>query len=207
MAPLRARLGSLFAFLPLSVWIVNHLWNNLSAFQGAEAWQESVTHYPHPLAQVLTSVVVLLPLVWHAAWGIGRMLKASPNNVRYGFWANAKYLLQRLSAVGLLLFLGAHLWLAMIHPRAVEGHAEAFSDIAHEMHFNPPTLIVYVLGVLGVSYHLANGISTFCMGWGVVSSQRALRRLDAAVLGLFALFLAMGWGAVYALYDAGAKFG
>lgn len=207
MAPLRARLGSLLAFLPLGVWTVGHLWNNLSAFQGADAWQESVTHYPHPVAQLLTGALVLVPLLWHALWGIGRLLSARPNNVRYSFWGNLKYALQRLSAIGLLLFLGAHLWLAMIHPRFVEGHAEAFHDIAHEMHFHTPTLVVYLLGVLAIAYHLANGVSTFSMGWGIVVSKRALRRLDGLVILLFAAFLAMGWGAVYALYNAGATLG
>ena len=72
------------------------------------------------------------------------------------------------------------------------------------MHFHTPTLIVYVLGVLGVSYHLANGLQTFCMGWGVVSSQKGLRRLEGATFAIFGLFLVMGLLAIYALYQAGA---
>ena len=124
--------------------------------------------------------------------------------MRYGFYANLKYLLQRLSAVGLLLFLGAHLWRALLHPRLFDGHAEAFVDIAQEMHVNRPTLVVYVLGTLAVAYHLANGAQSFCMGWGVVSTQRGLRRLEGAALTLFVLLLVMSWGAIYALYAAGA---
>jgi len=34
----RARLGSFLAVMPLSIWTANHLWRNLSAFRGAEAW-------------------------------------------------------------------------------------------------------------------------------------------------------------------------
>ncbi|WP_394824244.1 succinate dehydrogenase [Pendulispora albinea] len=200
----RARIGSLLAFLPLGVWSVVHIWNNLSAFQGADAWEKSVTSYAHPAAQVITAIVVLLPLVIHTIWGIGRLLSARPNNVRYGFYTNLKYAIQRLSAIGLLGFLGAHLWLAMIRPRFVEGHAEKFADISHEMHFHTPTLVVYVLGVLGVAYHLANGLHTFAMGWGVVASKRALKKLEWVILGFFVLLLLMGWGAVYALYSAGA---
>jgi succinate dehydrogenase / fumarate reductase cytochrome b subunit len=200
----RARLASALGVLPLGVWTVVHLWHNLSAFQGGEAWESAVTEYPHPFAQALTGVVVLLPLAIHAVWGIGRLFSSRPNNVRYGFYANLKYLLQRLSAVGLLLFLGAHLWRALLHPRLIEGHAESFSDIAQEVHFNTPTLVVYILGTLAVSYHLANGAQAFCMGWGVVSTQRGLRRLEGAALTLFVLLLLMSWGAVYALYAAGA---
>jgi succinate dehydrogenase / fumarate reductase, cytochrome b subunit len=200
----RARLASALAILPLGVWTVLHLWHNLSAFQGAEAWESAVTQYPHPVAQALTGIVVLLPIAIHAVWGIGRLFSSRPNNVRYGFYANLKYLLQRLSAIGLLLFLGAHLWRALLYPRIVEGHAEAFADIVQEIHFNTPTLVVYILGTLAVSYHLANGAQTFCMGWGIVSTQRGLRRLEGATLALFALLLLMSWVAVYALYLAGA---
>lgn len=201
---LRTRLASGLAIAPLGVWTVVHLWNNLAAFEGADAWQKAVTEYPHPFAQAVTAVIVLLPLALHVVWGIGRLATSRPNNLRYGFYANLKYVLQRLSAVGVLFFLGAHLWLALLRPRLVEGHAEPFADIAQEMHFHGPTLVVYVLGTLGVAYHLANGVQTFCMGWGIVSSRAALRRLEGATLMLFAILLAMAWGAVYALWAAGA---
>ena len=61
----RARLGSMLAVLPLGVWTIAHVWNNLAAFSGAEAWERSVTTYEHPLAQLVTGVVVLVPLVLH----------------------------------------------------------------------------------------------------------------------------------------------
>lgn len=199
----RSRIGSLVAFLPLTVWLFFHLWNNLAAFQGGDRWQEAVTTYPHPVAQLVTSIVVLLPIVLHTVWGVGRLLTSRPNNVRYRFFANLKYLLQRLSAVGLLLFLGAHLWLAMLKPRLMENHAEQFSDISHQMRTHLPTLVVYILGTLGAAYHVTNGLSTFAMGWGIVSSQRALRRMDVIGAIVFVVLLAMGWAAIWALYQAG----
>jgi succinate dehydrogenase / fumarate reductase cytochrome b subunit len=199
---LRARLASVLGFAPLGVWTFGHLWNNLAAFQGPDAWQVAVTEYPHPVAEALTGIVVLLPLALHAVWGIGRLFSSRPNNLRYGFYTNLKYALQRLSALGVLLFLGAHLWLALIQPRLVEGHAEPFSEISHQMHFHLPTLLVYLLGTLGVSYHLANGTQTMCMTWGVVTSRAGLARLEWAAIGLFLLLLAMSWGAIYALWAA-----
>jgi succinate dehydrogenase / fumarate reductase cytochrome b subunit len=201
---LRARLASVLGIAPLGVWTIVHVSNNLAAFQGAEAWQKAVTAYPHPFAQAVAWVLVLLPLAIHGVWGVARLLTSRPNNQRYGYYANLKYLLQRLSAIGVVLFLGAHIWLALLHPRLVEGRAEPFADLAQEMHFHTPTLIVYVLGTLGVSYHLANGAQSFCMGWGLVTSQAGLRRLEGAALTLFILLLLMSWGAVYALWAAGA---
>ncbi len=198
----RARLGSFLAFFPLGVWSVNHLWNNLAAFQGGDRWSAAVTEYPHPAAQLASGVIVLVPIVLHTVWGVKRLASSRPNNVRYGFFANLKYALQRLSAIGLALFLGAHLWLAMIHPRLTTGRPEPFADLAREMHFHAPTLAVYLLGTLGLAYHLANGLHTFTMSWGLVASRRALKKLDGVVVVLFLVFLAMGWAAIYAIYTA-----
>jgi len=197
------RLGSLLAIAPLGVWTVNHIWDNLAAFQGAEAWEQAVTEQVHPVAHLFTLLVVLGPLLVHTAWGIGRLRSAKPNNPRYGFFANLKYLLQRLSAVGLLGFLGAHLWLAMIHPRVVEGHAEPFADIAREMHHHGPTLLVYLLGTLATAYHLGNGLGTAALGWGVVGTRHGLAKVERLSILFFLIFLAMSWGAIYALWAAG----
>jgi succinate dehydrogenase / fumarate reductase, cytochrome b subunit len=200
----RARVASLLAVAPLGVWTVMHLWDNLSAFDGAEAWERRVTSASHPLSQWVLAILVLLPLLLHTVWGIARLASSRPNNVRYGYYDNVKYLLQRLSALGLLGFIGAHLWLAWAHPRFVEGRPEPFADIAHQMHHHGPTLAVYVLGILAVAYHLANGLQTFAMGQGVVASAAGLKRLEWVVYLVFVLLLALGWGSVYALWSAGA---
>lgn len=200
---LRDRLASLLAVVPLSIWTANHLWNNLSVFQGAAAWQSSVTEYGHPVAFLATSIVALLPLVLHTVWGVSRLFSARPNNTKYKFFGNIRYALQRLSAIGVLAFLGAHLWLAFLHPRITTGKPEPFAHIAHEMHHHLPTLAVYVLGTLGVTYHLANGLHSFAMGWGIVTSRRSLNRLEFGVVATFLVLLAMGWGAIYGLWDAG----
>ncbi len=200
---LQVRMGSLLAVVPLGVWTIAHLWNNLSAFGGAEAWQADVTEYRHPVAFFVSGVVAMLPLVLHMVWGIARLVTAHPNNVKYTSLANVRYLLQRVTAMGVMLFLGAHVWLAMLKPRMTTGRPEPFADIAHEMHHHTPTLVVYLLGTLGVAYHLANGLQTFALGWGVVTSRRALRGLDAGSLLLFLLLLAMSWGVIFALWNAG----
>jgi succinate dehydrogenase / fumarate reductase cytochrome b subunit len=200
------RLGAALAILPLGVWTLIHLWNNLAAFDGAPAWQAAVTEYPHPMAMGIAWAVVLIPLVWHTVWGLARIGQSRPNYPRYGYFANLKYVLQRLSAIGLLLFLGAHLWLAFIKPRFVEGQpGEPFADIAHEMHFHRPTTIVYVLGVLAVAYHFANGVHQALMTWGISLSKESLKRWQLLAWVVFVAMLIMGWGAIYELFRRGAQ--
>ncbi len=200
---LRARLASILAIAPLGVWTFFHLLDNLAAFNGGDAWQTSVTTYKSPVSQLFVGILVLVPLVLHTVWGIARVFTSQPNNGRYNAYGNLKYLLQRVAAIGVLFFVGAHLWLAMIHPRMTTGHGEAFADIAHEMHFNPPTLVVYVLGTLGVAYHLGNGLGTFAMSWGITDSKRGLRHANVISWFAFVVLLAMSWAVIYALYRSG----
>jgi succinate dehydrogenase / fumarate reductase, cytochrome b subunit len=198
-----ARIGSLVSILPLGLWTVNHLWDNLAAFSGARAWEAAVTQHPNPVAHLFTLILVLLPLVLHTGWGFVRLFSFRPNNVRYNNYDNFKYVIQRLTAVGAAGFIGAHLWLAMLQPRLVQGHAETFADIAQHMRFHLPTLVVYVLGTLAVSYHLANGISSFAWTWGLVSGRKSFRRFDRISIVAFIILLGMSWAALYALYRAG----
>ena len=85
----------------------------------------------------------------------------------------------------------------------MHGHPEAFRDIAMEMAHNGPTLPVYLLGTLGVAYHLGNGIANVAMGWGLAQSKTGLRRFEFVAIASFLLILGMAWGAIYGLYTAG----
>jgi succinate dehydrogenase / fumarate reductase cytochrome b subunit len=202
------RLGSLVSVLPLSVWVIVHLWHNLAALGGAQQWEQAVTGYAHPVAFGLVTVaVVFLPLLIHTVWGIQRLFTSRPNNVRYGYFANLRYLVHRIAAVGVLLFLGAHVYLAMIRPRLFEGHPERFADIAHEMRFDAATLPVYLLGTLGVCYHLANGLYAFAWTWGLTSGNRSLKRAERLALVFFVILLAMAWTSVFSLFCAGGHNG
>jgi succinate dehydrogenase / fumarate reductase, cytochrome b subunit len=201
-----SRIGSLVSFLPLGVWTVNHLWDNLAAFEGAQAWEKAVTHYPHPFGHYFTLVVVLIPLAIHTVWGLQRLFSFTPNNARYPTVRNARYILQRLSGAGLLFFIGAHLWLAMLQPRLVKGHSETFADIASHMRHHPPTLVVYLLGIAGIGYHLANGLSGLAFTWGLTSGRDSFKRFDWVTAVSFVVFSAMGLLAIYALWSAGANF-
>jgi succinate dehydrogenase/fumarate reductase cytochrome b subunit len=64
--------------------------------------------------------------------------------------------------------------------------------------------IVYILGILAIAYHLGNGAHTALMSWGAVTTRRALKQWELLAWVLFIALLALGWGAVYALYRAGA---
>lgn len=198
------RLGSFIGIAPLGVWTTVHLWNNLSAFAGPLAWSDAVTHHENLAGGYAGFVAVLTFLIWHAVWGLQRLLTARPNASPYlGNW---RYWLQRLSGIGLLLFLGAHIFLAKLQPLFETGRPEPFADLAAHMAHNPPTLAVYLLGVLGIAYHLGNGVSNFLFSFGLVSSQRGLRSATWVSALLFGALAAVGLAAIYAVFVAGQPY-
>lgn len=207
------RLGSALAIAPLGVWTAWHLWENLYAWRGGEAWSERVVstaitaqgpqYTGNPVSSTLVSILVFAPLLIHLVWGVRRIGMAKPNG--YAFFGNATYLLQRVSALGVLAFLAAHVYLARISPalHSPTGH-ESFDDLAAHMAHHPPTLAVYILGVLGTTYHLANGVYTAAFIHGFAASPKAQQRMRVVSVGLFLVLLGIGWGAVAGLYHFGA---
>jgi succinate dehydrogenase / fumarate reductase cytochrome b subunit len=202
---LASRVGSFLAFAPLGVWVTWHIWENLSAWRGAEAWEATVTTPTSPLTEVLVSVIVWVPIVLHTVWGLRRFKIMKPNLGRYRTFDNLKFVLQRISALGLLAFIPAHVWLARLYPLIKHGRHETFADISFQMRHHLPTLVVYLLGTLGAAYHLANGLQTGGMTWGYAASPLARRRMSFISITFFLVLLAMSWGAVYALWDHGAQ--
>lgn len=202
-----ARLGSLFALAPVGVWTAVHLWNQLAAYRSPQAWESSVTGHTSGASTALVFILVLGPLLWHTVWGIVRMLRSRPRPLQSGF-SNLRYVIQRLSAIGLLLFLGAHLYLAWFEPRFLHGRPEPFAEIAREMRFHGPTLFVYILGVVAIAYHLANGLWSFMtMGWGITVSKSGMKWLERVSILLFLALLVVGWVAIYGLYRGGEAYG
>lgn len=202
----RKQILSLFGFVPLGVYVVLHLWTNLYSWGGPAVFDAQLERTrSHPAFLFLEVFGLGLPILVHTVLGLVEIVRSRPNNVRYGYFDNLKYLLQRISAIGLALFIGAHVWLARIRPSvspdefAVNGH-ETWNGMHHafnEIEFGLPiTLIVYVLGLLGVSYHLANGVYTFGIRWGLALSPSGRKRLQAVSAVLFVVLLGMSYGAL-----------
>ena len=201
---LRAKLGSFIGLFPLGIWTFAHLWSNLAAFDGARHWQNAVTIHSNRTGELLGFSALVLFILWHTVWGLSRMFEAKPNGLPE--LGNVRWWLQRLSALGLLGFLGAHIWLAKLQPLLTTGRPESFHDLAAHMAHHLPTLTVYILGIAAVAYHLGNGLWNFTFSFGLVTSQRGLARMSwVAGVAVVALLL-VGWLAVFALWQAGQPF-
>ena len=61
-------------------------------------------------------------------------------------------------------------------------------------------------GVIGMAYHLANGVYTAAFINGLAASPKASKQMQVASLALFALLLVFGLGSVIGMYTQAAVF-
>jgi succinate dehydrogenase/fumarate reductase cytochrome b subunit (b558 family) len=184
------RLHSLSGVVPVGVFLVEHLWTNARAVYGRDAFNRAVGDIQAlPLLVYIELFGIVLPLAFHALYGVVIALQGSVNVQRYGYTRNWMYLLQRLSGVVVLLFVGVHLWQYRV--AKMLGRV-AWADFYHQLSVDlnrGAIFALYVTGVTASVFHFANGLWLFGNSWGITLSERAQRRsaVVCSVLG-FALW-------------------
>jgi succinate dehydrogenase/fumarate reductase cytochrome b subunit (b558 family) len=191
------KLHSLTGVLPVGAFLCEHLWTNASALRGRGSFDEAVGQIQAmPGLPAIEIFGILLPLAFHAGYGVVLALRARPNVQRYAFTRNWLFLLQRITGVVALLFLLVHLWEFRVQKWLFGMDALAFYDRlgAHLSSTGPGGVpwmsVLYLVGIGSACFHLANGMTTFCLGWGITRTRRAARFFAWAFGGLgVALFL------------------
>ena len=195
-------LGKLFSFLglfPLGGYVVLHLYKNMTSLGGEEAFNQYIDQSRSmPMMVVFMVLLLWIPIAFHGIYGLFAMKKSRANFSRAPFFGNFKYLLQRLSGIGLLLFIPAHIYKTRIEPGFFDSHMD-FYHMMEGLH-EPLTLTVYILGVLGVAYHLGNGVWQFSIGWGIARTEAGMKRIEKLSYLIFALVLLMGYSAIWGFF-------
>ena len=195
------RLQSLTGIL-FGGYLLVHLTVNATIAQGGDSYQMQVNKiHELPFLEAIEWSAIFIPFLFHAVYGIWIAVNGRPNVTNYPYQKNVYYLLQRLSAVVILLFVLFHVLSLKF---ALFGNDLAFipkqyalASIGHHMqhHWLLP-FVVYPLGVLASTYHTANGFWTAAITWGLTISAGAQRRfgyvctvlfLAATVLGIVAI--------------------
>lgn len=208
---LMRKLHSLTGVLPVGAFMCFHLFENAKALQGQQQFDEAVSGISHmPYLPVLEWGAILLPLMFHAGYGIKLALEGKPNVGRYTYSRNWMYALQRVTGVLALLFILFHLyeywWQKQIGKLAAEQfYPQLCANMSSTMGGVPVVALVYVLGIAACVFHFANGLWGFAFSWGLTVSRRS-QRLAAVVLGVLGLLVFI-LGANTAVYFAtGSRF-
>jgi len=175
----------------VGLFVLLHFYSNSYSTKGAEAYDTHLRSLDSlPFMGVVQVLFIYAPILFHAALGIGITLRGGANVRAYPYLGNWRYLLQRVSGIGVLLFVGAHVYKTQLEPW-LNGFTIDFAHMQEGMH-EPLTFTVYVLGILGTSYHLANGVWTFCITWGFTVSRMAQHRLTVVSVLLFLFIFLVG---------------
>lgn len=195
------KLFSLLGIVPLGIYVISHLYNNTRSVTGPETFNAYLTQSREtPILIPLMVMIIWVPIFFHGIYGLLVVKRSKPNLVRFPFFENVKWALQRLSGLGLLFFIPAHIYKTRIEP-TMHGQALDFNHMVEALH-EPLTFAVYLLGVLGVSYHLANGIWQFAIGWGLALSERGMRRMQILSMIVFVSLAVLGYTAIWGFYRA-----
>ncbi|MCA9209291.1 MAG: succinate dehydrogenase cytochrome b558 subunit [Pirellulaceae bacterium] len=209
------RLHSLSGLIPVGAYMVVHLLTNASVLEGAATYQKAV-YQIHSLGSVLWIVewvFIFLPLIFHAVMGVVYVKGALPNNSSYRYTNNYRYTLQRASGMIAFLFIFAHVFHmhGWFHVEAWERNISEPLGGAQFRPYNAASSLglamqnfawqaFYLIGVLSCVFHLANGIWTMGITWGVWITPEAQRRANWVALvfgiGLTAVSLGSFVGAV-----------
>ena len=205
------KLHSLSGVVPVGVFLVEHLWTNAKALQGEDAFAAAVGDIQSlPYLPLIEIFGIFLPLAFHSFYGVVLALSGKPNALKYRYTRNWLYVLQRVSGLVAFLFIAYHLYEFRIQKWLFGMRTDAFygtlsAHLSSTTSGVPWLAIFYLIGILAVVFHFANGLWGVLFSWGVTVTRAAQRRsaYACAALGL-ALFLL---GANTVLYFAtGTRF-
>ncbi|MGD9646064.1 MAG: succinate dehydrogenase cytochrome b558 subunit [Pirellulales bacterium] len=193
------RLHSLSGLVPVGAYMVVHLLTNATVLNGARSFQRAVDSI-HSLGVLLPAVewtFIFLPLIFHAVVGVAIIRSGTSNTSSYPYGGNIRYMLQRATAWIALAFIFYHVlqlhgWIKPLAHQLNQGkfsHLHATSSAADAIQASLWIVIAYAIGVLSCVYHLANGIWTSGITWGLWTTPAAQRRANW-VCGAFGLVLA-----------------
>ena len=167
------RLHSLTGVVPVGGFVVYHFWENATALQNPAAYDEMAGHARN--IQLLIFVefgLILLPLLYHAAYGLFIASYSRVNVGTYGYARNRLFMWQRVTGIILVLYIIYHV-LVLRFGAFADVQASYAVLVSHLR--NPLIFAFYVAGILSASFHLGNGLWTFLITWGVTVGRRAQR--------------------------------
>ncbi len=152
--------------------------------------------YPRQRAfhwQRITAVALLVGIVIHV---VDMRWVHSPKEVNGVYWLSLPTRwIDRIDGWGSIHSMeGSH---ALI---AFPDIGTAFFFLLQSTFYHIPWALFYSLLVAMTSYHACNGLSTFCMTWGITTTARAQRKMALFCLALGLGLTCLGWIAIWSSY-------
>jgi len=190
------RLHSLLGIIPIGLFVTQHLIINHFATRGAESFNTAAHFIENlPFIYFLEWFVIYIPLMFHAFYGVYLAFTSKNNVQRYGTFRNWMFFLQRVTGVFLVIFIAWHIYETRIQKMfGTEVNFDMMADILS----NPFMIVFYALGIIAATFHLANGLWSFLVTWGLAQSARSQRIVTYVTLIVFVVLTIIGLRALFA---------
>ena len=166
------RLHSLLGVVPIGIFVVQHLIVNHFIVYGEESFNKAAGFMGNlPFVLALEILIIYLPLIFHAVLGVYIVFTAKNNVGTYGFARNWLFFLQRITGIITLIFVVWHVWQTRI--QVALGNAEVNAQLMQDILQQPFYFWFYIISILAVVFHLANGLWGFAVTWGIAQSPRS----------------------------------
>ena len=187
------KLHSLSGLLPVGAFLAEHFWSNSAVLVGPEKYnavsQELQTIPFRPLVEF---AVIVLPILFHGGYGVYIWLRGKSNVSQYPWVGNWMYTLQRWTGGIAFIYIVWHVYTMRFLGSDLHLRPDlSFGKVQHEV-FQTPLFLFYVVGLIAASWHFAYGIWLFAAKWGIVSGDRAQKRLLGLCLAFFLLLTGVG---------------
>ena len=192
------RLHSLLGVLPVGLFLAFHLSLNFTAVGGEQTYNDStgvMDLVPHSLLLIVEWVVIYIPLMFHAFYGIYIAFTATNNTKRFSTFRNWMFALQRFTGIFLVIFIAWHIFQTRIQKALGE---EVNFDMMAAIVDSPWMLGFYIVGILAATFHLANGLWSFLVSWGITQSKKSQQIATYITLLFFVILSIVGVAAILA---------
>jgi succinate dehydrogenase / fumarate reductase, cytochrome b subunit len=186
------RLHSLSGIVPIGGFLAFHLYENFTATRGAEAYNEASRRLQElPLAVFLEIFVIVVPILFHGIYGLFITAESRPNPISSPYLRNTLYTLQRVTGVVVFAFILFHLWTTRL-VQLEDHHTLDLYSLVRTTIANPWLYAFYIAGILSATFHLANGIWSFSIVWGLTVGPKAQQRMAAVSAVVFVILSVIG---------------
>ncbi|WP_313020452.1 succinate dehydrogenase cytochrome b558 subunit [Macrococcoides bohemicum] len=190
------RLHSLLGVIPLGVFLIQHLVINHFAVNSPEAFNNASDFmWNLPFKIVLETLIIYLPILFHAIYGVYIAFTSKNNVTHYSTFRNWMFLLQRITGIIAFIFIAIHVWQTRV--QAALGHHINY-DMMADLFNSPINVIGYVIGIVSVIFHFSNGLWSFAVSWGITQSDRSQKIMAYVSLGAFLVITFIGLRALFA---------
>ncbi len=191
------KLHSLLGVIPVGAFLFVHLTVNFQATKGEDAYNKASEFMGNlPYLLFLEIFLIFLPLLFHAIYGIYVAFTAKNNVTQYSWFRNWMFLLQRLTGIITLVYVAWHVWNTTIQAKFF--NAEVNFDMMANIVDNPVTLGLYIVGIVSAVFHLANGLWSFCVSWGLTITPKSQRVFTWITMAIFVALSYVGVTAILA---------